>query len=67
MQIIIYNFEICSTLYKRESNHVLKDIVEFSLVLDSAGLWEGSLGQISLRHFWTKVHFALYTFFVYYG
>ena len=38
MQIIIYNFEICSTLYKRESNHVLKDIDEFSLALDSEGV-----------------------------
>ena len=40
MEIIIYNFEIWSTLHKRESlsNHVLKDIDEFSLAFDSAVL-----------------------------
>ena len=41
MEIIIYKFEIWSTLHKRESlsNHVLKDIDEFSLAFDSAVLW----------------------------
>ena len=31
-------------------NHVLKDIDEFSLTFDSAGLVRGSLRHISLQH-----------------